>query len=33
MQTPDGLYVFLGPTLPRADAARYLDATDRKSVV
>ncbi|UKJ75162.1 TfuA-like protein [Azospirillum brasilense] len=27
MQTPDGLYVFLGPTLPRADAARYLDAT------
>ncbi|TWA86180.1 hypothetical protein FBY14_112127 [Azospirillum brasilense] len=27
MQTPDGLYVFLGPTLPRAEAARRLDAT------
>lgn len=27
MQTPDGLYVFLGPTLPRGEAARRLDAT------
>lgn len=27
MQTPDGLYVFLGPTLSRADAARLLEAT------
>ncbi|KAA0678891.1 TfuA-like protein [Azospirillum brasilense] len=27
MQTPDGLYVFLGPTLPRAGASRILDAT------
>ena len=26
MQMTDGLYVFLGPTLPRADAARLLDA-------
>ncbi len=26
MRMPDGLYVFLGPTLPRADAARLLDA-------